>query len=323
MNYISGLYEGEQVSEVYLCKNKVNAKTKTGKTYYSLTLQDKTGTIDAKIWDLSSGIDHFESMDYIRIDGEVTIYQGANQLNVRRVRVAQSGEYDPADYLPSSQFNIEEMYKKLLRYVDSVKNVYLNELLRNFFVSDSGLVAMFREHSAAKNIHHNFVGGLLQHTLRVVELCDFYCQRYELLQRDLLIAGAMLHDIGKTKELASFPANDYTDEGQLIGHLVIGYRMVFEKIDCIENFPKKLADELGHLILSHHGELEYGSPKKPALIEAVALNLADLTDAKIESMSELLAGALPGEAWLGYQKLWESNVRRTSDVSKDARKEDF
>ena len=316
MNYISSLREGEQVREIYLCKNKVNAKTKTGKTYYSISLQDKTGTMDAKIWDLSSGIDHFEAMDYISVEGEVTVYQGALQLNIRRVRLAHEGEFDPADYLPSSPYSEEDMFKKLLRFTESIKNPYLSQLVKSFFVDDAAIVKAFRKHSAAKSIHHNFVGGLLQHTLRVTEMCDFYCQRYEMLQRDLLLTGALLHDIGKLKELADFPNNDYTDQGQLIGHIVLGYQMVEERIAQIPDFPEKLASEVGHLILSHHGELEYGSPKKPALLEAVALNFADNTDAKIEAMSELLDSSLPGDAWLGWQKLWESNVRRTSDVSK-------
>lgn len=316
MNYITSLREGEQVREIYLCKNKVNAKTKTGKTYYSISLQDKTGTIDAKIWDLSSGIDHFEAMDYISVEGEVTVYQGALQLNIRRVRLAHEGEFDPADYLPSSPYSEEDMFKKLLRFAESIKNPYLSQLVKSFFVDDAATVKAFRKHSAAKSIHHNFVGGLLQHTLRVTEMCDFYCQRYEILQRDLLLTGALLHDIGKLKELADFPNNDYTDAGQLLGHIVIGYQMVSEHIAQIPGFPEKLASEVGHLILSHHGELEYGSPKKPALIEAVALNFADNTDAKLEAMSELLESSLPGDAWLGWQKLWESNVRRTSDVSK-------
>lgn len=316
MNYISSLREGEQVREIYLCKNKVNAKTKTGKTYYSISLQDKTGTMDAKIWDLSSGIDHFEAMDYISVEGEVTVYQGALQLNIRRVRLAHEGEFDPADYLPSSPYSEEDMFKKLLRFTESIKNPYLSQLVKSFFVDDAAIVKAFRKHSAAKSIHHNFVGGLLQHTLRVTEMCDFYCQRYEMLQRDLLLTGALLHDIGKLKELADFPNNDYTDAGQLIGHIVLGYQMVEERIAQIPDFPEKLASEVGHLILSHHGELEYGSPKKPALLEAVALNFADNTDAKLEAMSELLDSSLPGDAWLGWQKLWESNVRRTSDVSK-------
>ncbi len=206
------------------------------------------------------------------------------------------------------------MITELLGFVSSIRNPYLKQLAEAFFVNDKAFARAFCEHSAAKSVHHSFVSGLLQHTLRVTELCDFYCEKYPMLQRDLLITGALLHEVGKVKELSDFPANDYTDDGQLIGHIVLGYEMVKSRIAQIEGFPAKTASELCHLILSHHGELEFGSPKKPALIEAVALHYADNTDAKLQSMSELLAGALPGEAWLGYQKLWESNVRRTTPV---------
>ncbi len=314
MQYISELRERDRVSAIYLCKVKQSALTKAGKTYYSLTLQDRTGTISGKIWELGNGIDHFESMDYIQIDGDVTIYQGAPQLNIRRVRKAREGEYDPADFLPLSPFPVKGMYDQLLGYVSGIRNDRLRELAESIFVEDKEFVRKFQGHSAAKSVHHSFVGGLVQHTLRVTQLCDFYCQNYPILNRDLLILGALCHDIGKVKELAPFPENDYTDEGQLLGHIVIGYGMLKEKISKIPGFPTKTATELYHLILAHHGELEFGSPKKPALIEAVALHYADNTDAKLETMGELFEKAAPGEAWLGYQKLWESNVRKTTPL---------
>lgn len=312
MRYLELLKEGDRVSETYLCKSKVNARSKAGKAYCSMVLQDKTGTMDAKIWDLSSGIDHFEAMQYIHVDGEVTSFQGSRQLNVRRVRVAREGEYDPAEYLPVSPYPVKDMYLKLMKYIDSIEHPGLHALLRSFFVEDKKFAAAFANHSAAKSIHHSFVGGLLQHTLRVTELCDFYCQQYPALNRDLLLTGAMCHDIGKVRELSAFPMNDYTDDGQLLGHIVMGYQMVTERAKTITGLSDKKISELGHLILSHHGELEYGSPKKPALIEAVALNFADNTDAKMETMTELLSGALNDTEWLGYQKLLESNIRKTS-----------
>lgn len=313
MDYITYFREGDRVSGVYLCKTKVNAKTKVGKTYYSLTLQDKTGVVDAKVWDLSSGIDHFEAMDYIHVEGEVTVYQGVNQVNIRRIRRAMEGEYLPEDYLPSSPFDMEEMKTLLLAFVKSVKNEKLRSLLESFFVNDAAFWKEFCIHSAAKSVHHSFVGGLLQHTLRVTQMCDFYCAQYPMLKRDLLIAGALLHDIGKTKELSAFPSNDYTDEGQLLGHIVMGYEMVMSRIREIDGFPSKLANELGHLILSHHGEFEFGSPKKPSIAEAIALHFADNTDAKMQLVTELLDTAVDGN-WLGYNKLIESNFRKTSDV---------
>ena len=311
MKYIETLREGERVCDIYLCKNKTVAKTKAGKTYYSLVLQDKTGTVDAKIWELTNGIAHFESMDYIMIDGDVTVFQGSPQLNVRRVRVAREGEYLPQDYLPMSEKSITEMYRQLTAIIGTLSNPYLRKLAESFFVEDKAFVKSFCDHSAAKAVHHGFVGGLLEHTLSVVKMCDYYVTVYPYLNRDLLLCAAMFHDIGKTKELSLFPENDYTDDGQLLGHIVMGTMMVQDKIRDIENFPAKVGSELMHCILSHHGELEYGSPKKPALAEAVALSLADNADAKLETMKEIMAGATSGE-WLGFNRLFDSNLRPTT-----------
>lgn len=312
MRFIADLREGDHISGIYLCKNKQNLKTKAGKSYYSMLLQDKTGTLDAKVWDLNNGIEHFESMDFIKVDGLITSFQGALQVNVRRVRRTQEQEYDIRDYLPTSRFDIEEMMKELAEIIQTIKNPYLKTLLDSFFVKDKEFIKSFKAHSAAKSVHHGFVGGLLEHTLSVTKLCDFYCKRYPILNRDLLLTAAMCHDIGKTTELSLFPENDYTDEGQLIGHIVKGTEMIHDRIRDIPNFPQVLANELKHCILAHHGELEYGSPKKPALVEALALNLADNTDAKMETMTEFFAGAMDGSEWLGYNRLFESNIRRTS-----------
>ncbi|WP_418747472.1 3'-5' exoribonuclease YhaM family protein [Frisingicoccus sp.] len=312
MRFICELREGDNISGIYLCKNKQNLKTKAGKSYYSLLLQDKTGTVDAKVWDLNNGIEHFESMDFIKVDGMVTSFQGALQVNVRRVRRTQEQEYDMRDYLPTSRFSIDDMMKELTGYITTIQNPYLKALLESFFVKDAAFIKSFKEHSAAKSVHHGFVGGLLEHTLSVTKLCDFYCKRYPVLNRDLLLTAAMCHDIGKTTELSLFPANDYTDEGQLLGHIVVGTEMIHDKIRDIPNFPKVLANELKHCILAHHGELEYGSPKKPALVEALALNLADNTDAKMETMTEIFAGTADTTEWMGYNRLFESNLRKTT-----------
>ncbi len=180
-------------------------------------------------------------------------------------------------------------------------------------MNDAAFMKAFSFHSAAKSVHHGFVGGLLEHTLSVVKMCDYFSKQYPALNRDLLLTAAMFHDIGKTKELSAFPENDYTDEGQLLGHIFIGVQMLEERIAAMPGFPKKLEHELIHCILAHHGELEYGSPKKPALIEALALNLADNADAKLETMTEILKGAGDNMGWLGYNRFMESNVRRTSD----------
>lgn len=311
MRFINELKEGDQLSGIYLVKKKQSLTTKGGKSYESLTLQDKTGTLDAKIWDPGSqGIDEFDVLDYIDVNGEVTSFMSNLQLNVKRARRCRDGEYDPANYLPVSEHNVDEMYAQLLHYIDVVKEPHMQQLLRSFFVDDADFIQNFKFSSAAKSIHHGFVGGLLEHTLSVTNLCYYYCKAYPMLQKDLLLSAAMLHDIGKTRELSRFPHNDYTDEGQFIGHIVIGVEMIDEKLRDIPDFPQMTAMELRHCILAHHGKLEFGSPKQPALMEAAALNLADNTDAHMEIFRELLAGST-GTGWLGYQNLLESNVRKT------------
>ncbi len=313
MKYIGNFHEGENISDVYLIKQKASAVTKNGKPYENLILQDKTGTIDAKIWEPNSaGIDDFEALDYVQINGNVTSFNGALQVSVQRARKCVEGEYDPADYLPVSSKNIDDMFAQIRQYIDGITSPYLKQLLEAFFVDDEAFIKMFRNSSAAKSVHHSFIGGLLEHTLSVTNLCNYLAGAYPQINRDLLLSVAILHDIGKTRELSDFPENDYTDDGQLLGHIVIGYEMVSEKIAKIPGFPDKLAGEVKHCILAHHGELDYGSPKKPAIIEAVALHHADNVDAKLEIMSELLASQT-GTDWLGYNRLIDSNVRRTSE----------
>ncbi len=311
MKFIKDYKEGDKIFDIYLCKHKISAVTKNGRPYETVILQDKTGTIEAKIWDPNSaGIADFEALDYVEVYGDITSFQGMLQVNIKRTRYAQPGEYDPANYLPVSSRSIEEMYGEVLQYIKGISNPWLQQLCRKIFVEDQEFVKKFKNSSAAKSVHHGFVGGLLEHTLGVTKLCDFYCTRYKKLHKDLLITAALCHDIGKVKELSPFPLNDYTDEGNFLGHIVIGTEMVGEKIREIDGFPERLSSELKHCILSHHGEFEFGSPKKPAIIEAVALNFADNTDAKLETFTELLENA-PDKGWLGFNKLLEANVTAT------------
>lgn len=315
MKYIETFREGVHISDVYLCKNKQIALTKNGKEYGNLVLQDRTGTIDGKIWDLGSpGVGNFETMDYVYVDADVTVFQNSHQLNIRRIRKAEEGEYVPGDYLPVSSKDIGTMYSELLGFIASIKNPYFKKLTESYFVEDKAFAKAFQFHSAAKSVHHGFVGGLLEHTLSVVKLCDYFSGTYPMINRDLLITAAIFHDIGKTKELSTFPENDYTDDGQLLGHIIIGTEMITEKIRTIPGFPEKSATELKHCILAHHGELEYGSPKKPALLEAMALNFADNADAKMETMIEVLKGAGDNSGWLGFNRLLDTNIRKTSEL---------
>jgi 3'-5' exoribonuclease len=312
MTYIEEYKEGNKFFGIYLCKSKQILKTKAGKTYYSLLLQDKTGIIDAKVWELNNGIDDFDSMDFIMTDGMVTSFQGSRQVNVSRIRKAQEGEYDPAEYIPASKFDREQMYEELKAIVATLKEPHLKKLAEKYFIEDAEFVKEFKQHSAAKSVHHGFVGGLLQHTLAVAKMCDFIAANYAVIDRDLLVTAALFHDIGKIWEISEFPANEYTDEGQLLGHIFLGAELVGREAAQIPGFPKILAAELRHCILAHHGELEYGSPKKPAMAEALALAFADNMDAKLETITEIYDKAEPTTEWLGYNRYVESNLRQSS-----------
>lgn len=310
MKFINEFKEGDRVSDIYLCKHKASAVTKNGKAYENIVLQDKTGTIDAKVWDPNNpGICEFDALDYIEVMGDVNAFMGSLQVNVKRIRVCREGEYNPANYLPVSEKDNETMFQELLGLISGIENPYLKGLLESFFVEDQAFVKAFRYSSAAKAVHHGFVGGLLEHTLSVTKLCDYYCTAYPMLKRDLLLTAAMCHDIGKTKELSPFPNNDYTDDGQFLGHIVIGSQMVAEKAAQIPNFPHQLLIQLQHCILAHHGKYEYGSPKLPALMEAVALNYADDTDAKMETFKEILNNNAGNQDWLGFNRLFDSNLK--------------
>ena len=277
MKFIKELKEGDRVFDIYLCKHKQEAVTKNGKPYESVILQDKTGTIDAKVWEPNNpGIGDYDDLDYIEVYGDVTNFQGQLQISVKRIRVCREGEYNPSDYLPVSSKGIDTMYNELKTLIGSIKNTYLHQLLQDLFIEDADFVKKFCNSSAAKTVHHGFVGGLLEHTLGVTKLCDYY-----------------------------------TDDGQLLGHIVMGAQMLGERAAKIDGFPHNLLAELQHCILAHHGKLEYGSPKVPALIEAVALNYADDTDAKMETFKEILENNSENSGWLGYNRLFESNLRAT------------
>ena len=312
MRYINTLREGDMIRSIYLCKSKRTAETRNGKPYDNLILQDKTGSLDAKIWDPNSGaIADYDEMDFIEIFGEVTSYNNNLQLNVKQLRKAYEDEYNVGDYMPTSEKDVEGMYAELLSYVKQIENKYLRQLVEYYYVNDAVFIKKFKDHSAAKSVHHSFAGGLLEHTLSILKLCEYYANTYPLLNRDLLLSAALFHDIGKTKELSAFPENDYTDAGQLLGHIVMGVEMISDGVRNIEGFPEIIANELKHCVIAHHGELEFGSPKKPAIPEAVALHYADATDAKLQTLTEIFKDKTDHE-WLGFNRLFDSNLRKSS-----------
>lgn len=308
MKFIRDLAAGDRVNDIYLCKQRTSAVTKNGKPYDNCILQDRTGTIDTKIWEPNSeGIGDFQALDYIEVVGDVTTFNGALQLSVKRARYVKPEHVDASLYFPVSERDNDEMFRELTGLIGEVKEEHLSLLLHRIFLEDDALADSFRRSSAAKSIHHGFIGGLLEHTLGVAHFCLLYCERYPMLDRDLLLTAAICHDIGKIRELSPFPLNDYTDEGQFIGHIVIGAQMLENVIAGIDGFPEELRMRLIHCILAHHGEYEFGSPKKPALMEALALNLADNTDAKLEAFKEALNNAgSDTTGWLGFNRLFDS-----------------
>jgi len=316
MQYLKDIKDGQNVNGIYFVKQKNLATTKNGKEYFNVLLQDKTKVMDAKVWDVTGmGIEDFEAMDYVEITGQATTFNGAMQISISRARKVEESEVDIKEYMPCSSRDVDEMMEELITFINSVLDPNYKAILEELFVKNETFVKAFKNHSAAKAMHHAFVGGLLEHTLNVTKLCDSYCKQYSDINRDLLITAAICHDIGKINELSAFPENDYTDQGQLLGHIVMGYQMVAATAGRLGNVPAVKLRELEHCILAHHGELEYGSPKKPALMEAIALNFADNTDAKLQIMREGLAedSNVKENGWYPYNRGLESPIRKTSE----------
>lgn len=310
MKYINTLREGDTITEQYLCKFKQELKNRNGKPYYSLKLQDKTGTIEAKVWDINNHVEDFEVFDYIEIDASVIVYQEEYQLNVQKIRKSSVEELNPSDYIPSTPKDIHVLLEDLNQLVSSVKNVYIRRLLESFF-SKEEFIKEFKYHSAAKSVHHAYLGGLLEHTVTVAKIGASLCEHYPIANKELVVAGCLLHDIGKLKELSQFPENDYTDIGNMMGHISIGVEMIHDHMKEIEDFPAELEMLIKHIILSHHGEYEFGSPKRPKTIEAMIVHSADNTDSRIKIVEEVLLADTGKSDYAGYNRILNRNIRKS------------
>jgi 3'-5' exoribonuclease len=304
--YINQLAEGDRIVAHFLVKSKHLLSTKSGKPYLSLILQDKTGSISARVWDNASEFyDTFKTNDIIKIDATVELYNKELQVVIRRLRPSESDEVDLEDFLPRSAHDVDEMFMELLSYVESIENPHLKALLESFF-HDEDFSAKFKQASAARNIHHVYVGGLLEHSLSTTRICEYLTTHYHHLDADLLITMALLHDIGKVKELEISPSINYTEEGNLLGHIIIGIQMVDEKIEQIPDFPPKLRILIEHMILSHHGQSDWGSPRPPMFLEAEILHRADDLDVKVDIITRTLAEDRdPESPWTAYQRALE------------------
>lgn len=312
MRYLKELKENERIIEHYLCRQKQSMKTKTGKTYFSLKLQDKTAVVDAKVWELHDEISDFEENDIIKVDGLVLLYNNEPQIKISRIRKSEPGEYEMEDFIPRTPKDIDELYSRLLGFIDSISEPNLRRLIENIILDNEEISSAVTSHSAAKNMHHSYLGGLLEHTVSVAEICDFMSSRHKFINRDLLICAAILHDIAKIFELAPMPTSVYTDDGQMLGHIYMGAELVSKECAKIEGFPHTLQSLLKHAILSHHGEYEFGSPKLPMTIEAFILHAADNMDAKAKVYEDAIDANPTSGPWAGYHKLLARYLRDSS-----------
>jgi len=282
---IKDLKAGDKVLEFYLVKSKRNKVTRNNKPFLDLDLADKTGTINAKIWDNADSFSEmFQRGDVVKVKGVVEDYQGTRQLKVQTLQPAgEKGEFDWADLLKSTPLDRDAMRAYLSEQIASIKDDYLRALLEAFF-KDESFTGPFFTSSAARNVHHAYLGGLLEHTVKVTKIAAFAAERLypDQVDRDLLITGAILHDIGKMRELDSSAEISYTTEGYLLGHVVIGATMLRERAAAIPDFPKDILIELEHILLSHHGEREWGAPVVPMTPEAMIIHYADNMDAKTQ-----------------------------------------
>ncbi|MBW2638177.1 MAG: HD domain-containing protein [Deltaproteobacteria bacterium] len=303
--YIKDIKPGERVSDTFLVSEKNMAVSQKGNSYLSLRLRDKTGDVDGRVWDHVDEMNRiFQKGDVIRIHSRAVSFRNVIQLSISEIQALDETEIDPSDYSPTSKLDTKEMYEALMGLIETVENPHLKNLLTSTF-GDGETAEAFQTAPAAKGFHHSYIGGLLEHTLSVTRLIDHVARHYGKADRDLLITGGILHDIGKIVEFSYRKMIDYTDEGRLIGHIVLGLEMVNKKIDEIEDFPEDLALELRHILLSHHGVLEYGSPKRPKTVEALIVNYMDDLDAKVNAFREYIEDSDDGSNWTPYHRLLE------------------
>ncbi|MDY0267784.1 3'-5' exoribonuclease YhaM family protein [Trichloromonas sp.] len=304
--FVTQIKERDWVDGVFLVGDKTLALAKNGKPYMTLRLADRSGEVEGRVWDRVDELAAtFEKNDFIAIKAKASVYLGKMQLVIQELEPVPEAEIDLADFLPVSDRPVAEMRAELVERVAALGNPHLKALMEAF-IKDREFMSRYVAAPAAKSMHHVFLGGLLEHSLAVAALADDVSRRYPGIDRDLLIVGALLHDIGKVAELRYERSFDYSDEGKLIGHIVMGVEMIGEKIQGLPGFPSRLAMILKHLLLSHHGQYEYGSPKRPKTLEAVVLNFIDDLDSKINGVSAHIAKEPDREgSWTSYHRLYD------------------
>ena len=277
-------HESQAVTSNFVVASKQVKNKKNGELYLSLTLADRTGQIQANMWDnVADALNAFEQDDFVKVKGMVQKYNGRWQLTVHKVRKLGDNEIDYADYLPKTTKDIDQLWRTLGEFVESFQNPWLKKLVQDF-MADEAIATAYKNAPAAKTLHHAYVGGLLDHVVSLFTVCNLVSRNYPQVNRDLLLTGAFLHDIGKIHELSYQRSISYTTEGQLLGHMIIELEMLHEKLAHIPGFPGELKILIEHLIISHHGQYEFGSPKLPMFPEALMLHYLDDLDSKMESM---------------------------------------
>jgi 3'-5' exoribonuclease len=320
MQTIVSLKEGDWVEETYLVTAKQVSTAKNGVTYLSLKLADKTGEIDGKLWDNADEVaGKFEREDFVRIKGIAANYQGTMQIKMKTLEKIDDAKVDIANFIQTSSRNPDDMVRELRTVTAGIANTHLKQLV-NAFLNDTPFMELFKRTPAAKTLHHNYVGGLLEHVVELVSLVRDVAKHFPSIDVDLLTAGAFLHDIGKVRELSVRKSIEYTTEGRLIGHISLGYEMIVEKMNTIPAFPAELVMLLKHIMLSHHGEYEFGSPKRPKIQEAIIINYLDDLSAKINNFQATLKKENVGEGeWTTYSKMHDRYLyRQTAYVGSGA-----
>ncbi len=308
--FIRDFATNQTVSTTFLVKAKEFRDKKGGGQYLTLTLADRTGDIAGHWWDnFEESAETFKVDDIVFARGQVIVHRNRLQLTVHRVRPCEEREYELADYFPTTKYNIDQMFAELMQTVQGFANPHLRRLLENIF-ADEKTVKKFKRAPAAKTMHHPYLGGLLEHTLSLVKLAQKVGSHYDGIDLDLLQTGAVLHDFGKIDELSYERGTNYTDEGQMIGHLAMETLMVADHIKQIPDFPDELRRHLLHLLLTHHGKLEYGSPKLPATPEALMLAYLDDLDSKVEAMQRLMSEPHATGAWSRISPMFERPIYR-------------
>ncbi|RZB34386.1 MAG: 3'-5' exoribonuclease [Desulfobacteraceae bacterium Eth-SRB1] len=307
--FVNSIKAGDSVNDIFMLSDKALAQKRDGSNFLNVTLSDKTGSIKGVMWDnIDETTTGITSGNFVNIRGDISEYRGALQLIVKGISQVSSDSVNPSDFLPTTSLDIDDMFKRLLKITGSIETVYLKELFEKFW-NDDEFVSEFKTAPAAKRMHHAYIGGLLEHSLSMAILANkvvnHYSEYYKGINKDLLIAGAILHDIGKIREFDYKHNIDYSDQGRLLSHIVIGIEMLDEKLRKIKDFPEEQAILLKHMIVSHHGVREFGSPEPPKTIEAVLLNYIDEVDSKVNCIREFIASGDPNETWTSYHKLLE------------------